>query len=118
MEEHLFYYRADVTSVYDADTCTMNIDLGLGAWLHGEKIRLARINAPELRGDERPQGLIARDFLREKIDGKSVFINTIKDKKGKYGRYIAEIWVTDENDNYININDELVTAGHAIYVEY
>ena len=118
MDENLYYYRADVISVYDGDTCTMNIDLGLGTWLHKEKIRLARINAPELRGDERPEGLRARDFLRDKIDGKQVLISTLKDKKGKYGRYIADIWIAGSNDDYINVNDELVNAGHAVYVQY
>jgi len=42
MDEHLYYYRAEVQSVYDGDTCTLNIDLGLGTWAHHEKIRLAR----------------------------------------------------------------------------
>jgi len=118
MDENLYHYSAEVTSVYDGDTCTMNIDLGLGTWLHGEKIRLARINTPELRNDERAKGLIARDYLREKIDGKQVLISTLKDKKGKFGRYIADIWIKGPNGDYININDELVTAGHAQYVQY
>lgn len=118
MDEHLYYYRAEVQSVYDGDTCTMNIDLGLGTWLHNEKIRLARINTPEVRGAERPEGLVSRDYLREKIDGQQVWISTLKDKKGKYGRYIADIWIKDTNDNFININDALVEAGLAQYVQY
>ncbi len=118
MDKHLYYYRAEVQSVYDGDTCTMNIDLGLGTWLHGEKIRLARINTPELRGNERPEGLISRDYLREKIDGKEVWISTLKDKKGKYGRYIADIWTKQSDGSYTNINDELVTEGLAEYVQY
>jgi micrococcal nuclease len=67
MEEHLYHYRAEVQSVYDGDTCTLNIDLGLNTWLHDEKIRLARINSPELRGEERPQGLVAADFARDML---------------------------------------------------
>jgi len=118
MDKHLYYYRAEVQSVYDGDTCTLNIDLGLGSWAHNEKIRLARINTPELRGDDRPEGLKARDYLREKIDGQEVWISTLKDKKGKYGRYIADIWTKQPDGIYININDELVTAGHAKYVQY
>jgi micrococcal nuclease len=123
MEEHLYHYRAEVQSVYDGDTCTLNIDLGLGIWQHHEKIRLARINAPEVRGDERPQGLLARDFAKEllmpnDVPGKEIWINTEKDKKGKYGRYIAEIWVKDANGETVNVNDALVNAGHAKYVEY
>lgn len=118
MEEHLYYYRALVRSVYDGDTCTMDIDLGLGTWVHGEKIRLLRINAPELRGDSRVAGTAARDFLRSQIDGREVWINTVKDKRGKYGRYLAEIWLKQEAGDWININDAIVAAGHAVYADY
>jgi endonuclease YncB( thermonuclease family) len=123
MDEHLYYYRAEVQSVYDGDTCTLNIDLGLGTWQHHEKIRLARINTPELRGDERPEGLLARGFVRARLmpndePGAEVWISTQKDKKGKYGRYIAEIWLKDEGGETYNLNDVLVNAGHAEYVQY
>ncbi len=118
MKEHLYHYRAEVVSVYDGDTCTLDIDLGLNDWRHKEKVRLSRINAPEVRGEERPQGLLARDWLRERIGGREVWIQTIRDKKGKYGRYIAEIWVEDEPEVFVNISDEMVAAGLAVYKEY
>ena len=75
MEEHLYYYRALVRSVYDGDTCTMDIDLGLGTWIHGEKIRLLRINAPELKGATHEVGLAARDFLRSQIAASTAAIS-------------------------------------------
>jgi micrococcal nuclease len=118
METTLYHYKALVTEVYDGDTCTVDIDLGMNSWIRNEKLRLYRINAPELRGPERPEGLISRDFLRDKILGKEVLIETVKDKRGKYGRFLAEIWLKDESDNWININDLLVENGHAIYKEY
>ena len=118
MKEYLYHYRAKVVSVYDGDTCTLDIDLGLHLKIEGEKVRLSRINAPEVRGEERPQGLLARDWLRERIGGREVWIQTIRDKKGKYGRYIAEIWVEDEPEVFVNISDEMVAAGHAVYKEY
>jgi len=108
-----FTYKAIIHSVYDGDTVTADIDLGFHTWIHGEKLRLARINAPELRGEERPAGLQARDWLREQILSKTVIIHTIKDKKGKYGRYIAEIILDG-----ININDALVSNGSAQYRDY
>lgn len=114
----LYHYQAQVVSVYDGDTCTVDIDVGLGIWVKGEKLRLARINAPEVRGDEREAGLVSRDFLRTKIDGKQIMIQTIKDKTGKYGRYLAEILIQDANDNFININDLMVAEGFAEYKEY
>jgi len=104
MKHSLYYYKAIVTSVYDGDTCTVDIDLGLHTWIRDEKIRLYRINAPELRGKERPEGLKSRDFLREQILNKKITIQTIKDKKEKYGRYLGEIWLKDEKGKEININ--------------
>ena len=117
-DSYLYYYRALVRKVYDGDTCTVDVDLGLKTWVMGETLRLLRINAPEVRGEERPAGLLARDFLREQIDGKEVVIQTIKDSKGKYGRYLAEIWIQGEDGQWININDLMVQQGHAEYHEY
>lgn len=108
-----YVYVANVIRVYDGDTITVDIDLGLGVWVHGEKLRLHRINAPEVRGDSRPEGIISRDWLREQLLGKEIIIQTIKDRKGKYGRYLAEIWLDGTN-----INDLLVTHRLAEFKEY
>ncbi len=113
MEEKLYFYKAHVTKVYDGDTCHVDIDLGLHTWIHVEKIRLARINTSELRGDEREQGLKSRDYLRELILDKDIFLETIKDKKGKYGRYLGDIWLLNEQNEYINVNDKMITEGYA-----
>ncbi len=112
-EEGIYTYKAIIISVYDGDTVTADIDMGLNIWAHGEKLRLNRINTPEVRGDERPEGLISRDWLREKLMNKAVLLQTIKDKKGKYGRYLAEIYLDG-----VNINDQLVTDGLAAYKTY
>ena len=118
MDKHKYHYKAIVKSVYDGDTCTVDIDLGLKAWICNEKIRLYGINAPEIRGDERAKGLQSRDFLREKISGQEVLLQTFKDRKGKYGRYLGNIWIRDENNNWIDVNKLLVDSGHAVYKEY
>jgi len=112
-EENLYTYKAKITSVYDGDTVTADVDFGFHVWVHGEKLRLNRINTPEVRGAERPQGLISRDWLRERLIGKDVLIRTTKDKKGKYGRYLVEIYLDG-----ININDQLVDEGLAEYKDY
>lgn len=112
-----FVYNALITAVYDGDTVTAEIDLGLHAWIRGEKLRLNRINAPELRGKERESGLLSRDYLRSILLNKKVVIQTIKDKREKYGRYLAEIWLT-EGSKIINVNDLLVSKGYAKYQDY
>ncbi len=112
-EDGIYTYKAIITSVYDGDTVTADIDLGLSTWVHGEKLRLSRINTPEVRGAEREQGLISRDWMRAQILDKTVLIQTTRDEKGKYGRYLAEIYLDG-----VNINDLLVTEGLAEYKEY
>jgi len=113
----LYYYSAEVDRVYDGDTIFLNIDLGMSTFIKGEKIRLARKNTPELRGDEREEELKSRDFLVDLLKDKEMLLETIKDKKGKYGRYLGEIWV-ETGSGYENANDLLVKNGHAKYVSY
>jgi micrococcal nuclease len=123
----MYTYEALVTGVYDGDSITVTIYLGFGIEFHNQKIRLARINTPELRGEERESGLISRDALREKILHKQIIITTFKDKKGKYGRYIGDILIEEKEDTLnegvtpstlVNINDWLVENGYGEYKTY
>jgi micrococcal nuclease len=118
MEKVLYHYKAKVVSIYDGDTCTVDIDLGLHIWNKGEKIRLNRINTPEIRGKEKDKGIKSRDYLKSLILEKEIYIETIKDKKEKYGRYLGEIWLEDEKGKFININDVIVKNGFAKYQKY
>ena len=113
----LYHYQAHVIKVYDGDTITVDIDLGLDVWLRGIKLRLSGINAPEMRGSEKIEGKESRDYLRELILDKPIIVKTVWDKKGKYGRYLAEIYV-DRDGGYVCVNDLLVDSGHAEYKQY
>ena len=104
----MYEYQATVTKVYDGDTITVDFDLGFGILIRKQKIRLVGINTPEVRGPEKPQGIISRNALRQRILGKVVTIKTFKDKKGKYGRWLGEVFVEDEN-----INQWLISEGYA-----
>ena len=104
----LFYYKAFVDSVYDGDTITCTIDCGFNLSMKKQKIRLSGIDTPEIRGEEREQAIIVRDKLRNKILGKEVILKTDKDKTGKYGRYLATVYINGEN-----VNEWLVKEGHA-----
>ena len=84
----------------------------------GEKLRLHRINAPELHGRSAKRGRAARDHLKSLVEGKEVLLQTIKDRREKYGRYLAEIWLEQPNAAGLNVNDALVAAGHARFQDY
>ena len=103
----LYKYNATVVKVYDGDTITCDIDVGFGIILRKQKIRLFGLNTPEVRGKEKELGIISRDKLREKILNKSIILETIKDKKGKYGRWLGIIHLNEENINEWLIQNNL-----------
>jgi micrococcal nuclease len=103
--------------VYDADTIMdMDVDLGFGIQLTITG-RLLGINAPELRGVERPDGLRSRDWLKHKMEAaKSISIETTPSTErqtGKYGRWLIRVWADG-----VNLNDLMVTEGFARRVKY
>lgn len=118
MYDKLYHYKAVIASVYDGDTCTADIDLDFKFYHNGLKLRLAGIDAPELRGETLEAGRASRDYLRELVLDKEVIVETEKDSTGKYGRYIVTIWIPQEDGAYICANDLLVETGHAVYKEY
>ena len=94
-----------IHNCYDGDTCTTT---------EGEKIRLACIDSPELRGgraDPIP-AKAAREFLNGEIKGSTLNIRRIT--KDKYGRTVAELF-----KGPVNIQEQLVEKGFArIYERY
>ena len=110
-------YYATVTKIVDGDTIDVRVDLGFKISFE-QRLRLARIDTWEVRGSEREQGLIAKARVEELTPvGSQVVIRTEKDKTGKYGRYIAEVYYLD-GEEYGNLTDLLITEGHGEYKEY
>jgi len=106
-----YFYRAIVRSIYDGDTIRADIDLGFNTWLMNEQLRLANIDTPEIRGEERPYGLVSKSFVEDQIPpGTEIYVMTEKDQTGKYGRYLATIFY---GETMTNLNEELVLNGLA-----
>jgi len=110
----MHHYAATVVSVYDGDTITVDVDLGFGVWLLKQKIRLYGIDAPEIRGEGKALGIKTRDWLRAQLwSGKKIELRTYKgtsggDEKGKYGRWLAEVFCDGKN-----LNEEMLELGLA-----
>lgn len=103
----MYKYKAFVASVYDGDTITCIIDLGFTIKVK-KIIRLLGIDTPELRGEEKTMGKKVRDYLRSLILNQEIILETVKDKTGKYGRYLATVYY-----NNMNINKHLLEIGYA-----
>jgi len=58
-----------------------------------QRLRLVSVNTPEIRGVERPEGLKVKEYVKELIEGKEFTVETFK--IGKFGRYVAEIYLDD-----------------------
>lgn len=100
-----------VVKIVDGDTIDVDVDLGFHINVL-TRFRLARINAPEIRGKEREEGLKSKEFLIELLWEKDVIIKSEK-YKGKWGRWIAEVEIDGQN-----VSDLLVQRGLAKYVDY
>lgn len=110
----MYKYKAKCVRVIDGDSIVADLDCGFYITLKDVVFRLNRINTPEIKGKERPQGLKSKKWLKELIEGKEITIETQKAKqRGKYGRYLGEIWFDGKN-----INDWLVKEGLAEYKKY
>ena len=113
-----YIYDAFCAYVYDGDSVTVDIDLGMGVWLKHQKTRLFGIDTPEIKGEEREAGLVARDRLRYLVQGYDVVIETHKDRTGKYGRWLVTLWVDTAGDGELtNVNELLVEEGLAVKYE-
>ena len=45
--------------------------------------------------------------------GKEFYCKTIMNKRGKAGRALGYVYVLDENENRIDVNQTLINEGHA-----
>lgn len=97
---------ATVVSVHDGDTAHMLLDLGWYVTYGPARVRVARINAPEL---PTPEGVAARDFASALLPAglKVVFASHSLDK---YGRPLGTIALPDGQD----FGQAMLDSGHAV----
>lgn len=107
----MYKYKAIVRRVIDGDTIEVDIDLGFKTILQKEKLRLLDIDTPELRSKsltERIRAQEAKLYVQSLLpEGKEVLIETRKDEKGKYGRYLAYVFIENKS-----LCDLLKENGH------
>jgi len=130
----VFEYSARILRCVDSDTVDALVDLGMNVHVK-ERLRFLGVNCPETFGvrkdsDEYRAGIETKKWLISQLQpewgdtlvdlvakGKAIFdggnlpevrIRTHKDAKGKYGRYLAEVFVGDDTES---INTKLIHMG-------
>lgn len=127
----MYQYQAQIKKIVDGDTLEIDIDLGLSVWVRSEKIRLYGVDTPEVYGvkkdsDEYRAGKRASDFVKSIVKtGDWAIVETMKDTKEKYGRYLGVVYVQMSPEIYEGcsnirtigdfycINDLLIAKGLA-----
>jgi|TARA_Y100000022_G_C13101199_1_gene306862 micrococcal nuclease len=113
----MYHYPCKIIKVVDGDTVDVDIDLGFGVWMKNQRIRMYGIDAPESRTSnqtEKRYGVASKRFLEGMCDDKNgLVLRTHKDKKGKFGRILGELWrTTDYADQ--SINEYMIEKYHAV----
>ena len=112
----MWTYRAKVIKVIDGDTVDVDIDLGFGIWQKNERVRIMGIDTPESRTrdlEEKKFGLLAKDFLSEKLEAEDIIVTTeVDNEKGKFGRILGTVWAEGININQQMIDEHMAVRYH------
>lgn len=102
---------ADVLYIYDGDTYFIKLEtklLGEDVIFPNIKIRSANLDAPEVRGPEREEGLKTLYRLRELVQSAQETYFCTEMERGNFGRLLGVLFVDGES-----VEDILIREGLA-----
>jgi micrococcal nuclease len=120
-----FIYKvSSLEKVVDGDTIDVTLDLGFDVCTR-QRVRLLGIDTPESRTSDKEEkkfGLLSKKKLKEwclkaveseKDDIEIELRCPERDSRGKFGRILAEVWVS-ENGEWTNVNKWMCENGYAV----
>jgi micrococcal nuclease len=110
----MYEYKAKLLKVIDGDTADLQIDVGFQMTTI-QRVRLLRINTPEMKGETREAAIRAKSYLEGLLklrDGDYLAVRTEKDDA--FGRYLAELCVVGFDGQSTNVNQSMLDAGMAV----
>ncbi|MDA9302664.1 thermonuclease family protein [bacterium] len=110
----MYTYKSKLVRVIDGDTIDAEIDLGFGIFIK-QRIKLYGISTPDSKSKDtniKHKGVDAKAHL-VKILPKEFMVETILNKRGKFGRVLGVVFFIDDNDTKHTLNDILVQDGYA-----
>lgn len=117
-----YTYRATLLRVIDGDTVDVWIDLGCYSYQY-RRLRLKDItthrseyfDTDELRrgsDEEKQRGREARERLSELLGMGDMYVKTMMDAEGKYGRLLAHLYIVEDVEHVIDVINTMVHNGH------
>ena len=108
-----YSYRVkSIKKIIDGDTFDCIMDLGFEVLLEA-RVRMMGLDTPESRTrdlEEKKFGLLAKEYLTEKLDTEDIIVTTeVDNEKGKFGRILG--WV---RCNGVNINNQMIDEHMAV----
>lgn len=115
----MYEYEAEVVRVIDGDTVRFKVDLGfhMTAELN---FRLLGIDTPEIRGEERPEGLKVKAAVEDLLLNQAETVRIVTTKPDKYGRWLATVYIkltrsfsATSHTEWLDVNQWLLDNGLA-----
>lgn len=100
-EQEDSFQKAKVTKVIDGDTIKVDIDGKI------YKVRFIGINCPEIGENEEFFGKEAKEFTKEKLYGREIFLQKDVSETDKYGRLLRYVWLEKPKDLNNPSKDEI-----------
>lgn len=118
-----FVFLAKYVKAYDADTVTLNIDLGFNMWRINQSVRIVGIDTPEMRpkkagrtkesiANEKKRAQAAAVYARELLKSADrLYVRS--HELDKYGRLLGIVYLQKDGE-LTSLGDLLINAGHAV----
>jgi len=105
----MYEYKCEIKRVVDGDTVDVHIDLGFDIRTL-KRIRIAGIDTPEVRGQEREHGLEVKLLVQDLLPAGTVTTINV-DGRDKYGRWLGDLALPGFHDE--TLGSYLLKHGHA-----
>jgi micrococcal nuclease len=110
-----YVFKARVVNVVDGDTLVLDIRCGFRMVREQERVRLAKINTPEIATKK---GKEAHLFVRDQLSkARGIVVKT--EKTDEFGRYVGHVFYSFEEERLnavykkgVYLNDELLSKGY------
>lgn len=116
IEDNYIRHIHSIERVIDGDTIIALVELGYNI-IGKVTFRFADINTAELRSEK---GSVryklahkAKDYVDDKLNNSEVRVHSEKFRDGGFGRYLGVMYYLNDDNEWINLNQELLNIGLA-----